>query len=375
MSWTKSEASALIALYKKCPILYDANHNHHKDRRKREQCLNEIRKKLSTLGKNTTVKDIKGKIKTMRTQYFRDKQLVTKSINRGDKVGEIYQPKFWCYFDIRFIDPDNSGDHSDHSSDTIDFDHLEDSQMIDNDISNEENSNEKSLNNETKIYEKYEVLTDVEILNDEDDAKTNLPNISTSKDDKTKCKTQDFLEENCQKSLQISQQMVQTFQNLNRSKSHLYHFTKSIETDLLALPQRLQHEAKWKIQDIVRQAQKEHLKYLETGKNNNSKTVDDDKMPDKESNIPVIKHSNIHILENIKLQSQNDSNVNALNTDYSIGTNNAFGQIGKPKIYRVLKPISKQNSTSSFPLENVSSPLILGEKSILDTAMEVLSEE
>lgn len=108
--WSRTEVETLIALYHSDSFLYDTKHEDYHNRAKRDRRLTEIADKLNKIrGNKLTLIDIKGKIKTLRTQYGAEKQQMAaaeKSKQRsGDKSeASPYEPKLWCYESLKFLD-------------------------------------------------------------------------------------------------------------------------------------------------------------------------------------------------------------------------------------------------------------------------------
>lgn len=103
--WNRESVNLLIENYKKRPLLYNSKHHHYKNRTKRlqalEEILNDVAEKCpfaANQGLNTD--DIKQKIHTLRTQYFKE----VNKIKEYSSIGQLYVPKLWCFEKISFLE-------------------------------------------------------------------------------------------------------------------------------------------------------------------------------------------------------------------------------------------------------------------------------
>lgn len=117
-NWTKEQTMELIVLYEGEPILYNILGEDYTNRKKKEEAFVRIKNNIIAIRPDTSVKDIKVKIKTLRTQYKMEKTNMIKSKKSGAGTGDVYCPKLWCYDSLLFLD-----EFSDHvpSRSNIDF--------------------------------------------------------------------------------------------------------------------------------------------------------------------------------------------------------------------------------------------------------------
>lgn len=103
-TFTREQTATLIMLYERYPHLYNVADPAYKNRNKREFLLNEIKKEFKeTLNIDLTTADIKKKINGLRTQYFKELNLIKKSENSGAGTSELYQPRLWCFELLHFL--------------------------------------------------------------------------------------------------------------------------------------------------------------------------------------------------------------------------------------------------------------------------------
>lgn len=102
MNWTRSETSKLITLYHQQPLLYCPKHPHYSNRQSRFIAISGICSKINNIKPNITISDIKTKLKTLRSQYTKERAHMLRSLNDGSE--KMYIPKLWCYEELQFID-------------------------------------------------------------------------------------------------------------------------------------------------------------------------------------------------------------------------------------------------------------------------------
>lgn len=103
--WNRGSVNLVIENYKKRPLLYDSKNSLYKNRSKRLEALEEILHDVAdncsfaaNQGLNTD--DIKQKIHTLRTQYFKELNKVKEST----LTGNLYVPKLWCFKKLSFLE-------------------------------------------------------------------------------------------------------------------------------------------------------------------------------------------------------------------------------------------------------------------------------
>lgn len=103
--WNRESVNLLIENYRKRPLLYNPKHHHYKNRNKRlealEEILNDVDEKCpfaANQGLNTD--DIKQKIHTLRTQYFKE----VNKIKEYTSIDQLYIPKLWCFEKLSFLE-------------------------------------------------------------------------------------------------------------------------------------------------------------------------------------------------------------------------------------------------------------------------------
>ncbi|XP_055921573.1 uncharacterized protein LOC129952780 [Eupeodes corollae] len=72
------------------------------------QSLNEIAEKTKCCRPETSVKDVILKLRTLKTQYLKEKNNIIRSKRSGVGANEVYVPILWCYDRLNFWD--NTGD-------------------------------------------------------------------------------------------------------------------------------------------------------------------------------------------------------------------------------------------------------------------------
>ena len=102
-NWTKEQTSFLINLYEGNSILYDVQSSDYLNKIKKENCPKDICKELQEV-RVTTISEIKLKIKILKQQYNREKNMVLKSKKSGAGGNEVYVPKLWCYEQLKFLE-------------------------------------------------------------------------------------------------------------------------------------------------------------------------------------------------------------------------------------------------------------------------------
>lgn len=95
----------LVQLYEQHPCLYVVESVDYHNKVKRERALSTITKEFNNLtGVEHTVEDVTKKIHGFRTQYSENKNKIKKSINSGAGTDEIYQPKWFLFDSLSFLD-------------------------------------------------------------------------------------------------------------------------------------------------------------------------------------------------------------------------------------------------------------------------------
>lgn len=101
LKWNRAECELLITLYKQYPELYNTNHPNYHKREEREQCWDKIINRIKQLKPGLfETKELKEKIKSIRTQFAREKYMEKK---KKDDLNDPYVPKLWCYNQLSFL--------------------------------------------------------------------------------------------------------------------------------------------------------------------------------------------------------------------------------------------------------------------------------
>lgn len=96
--WEREHIGVLLAAYKLHPFLYVTKSRDYYDRTKRDLALEQIAAEVSKYRPQTTVNEVKTKIKTLRNQYAAEKAAIVRS---GE---DILEPRLWCYDSLKFLE-------------------------------------------------------------------------------------------------------------------------------------------------------------------------------------------------------------------------------------------------------------------------------
>ncbi|XP_055912483.1 uncharacterized protein LOC129948991 [Eupeodes corollae] len=107
-SWTRVQTLKLLEVLQDYPNLFQICHADYKNRVKKSQSLNEIAEKTKCCRPETSVKDVILKLRTLKTQYLKEKNNIIRSKRSGVGANEVYVPILWCYDRLNFWD--NTGD-------------------------------------------------------------------------------------------------------------------------------------------------------------------------------------------------------------------------------------------------------------------------
>ncbi|XP_055840083.1 uncharacterized protein LOC129907755 [Episyrphus balteatus] len=103
-NWNRIQTTHLIMLYEQHPVLYNSQCEDALNRIKKVDAFKSITEELKIYRPESTLEDIKTKIKTLRNQYIRERNAVYKSKKSGAGVQDVYTPKLWCYDELNFLD-------------------------------------------------------------------------------------------------------------------------------------------------------------------------------------------------------------------------------------------------------------------------------
>ncbi|KAF2890191.1 hypothetical protein ILUMI_15982 [Ignelater luminosus] len=103
-AWNQELTVSLIQFYEQQPVLYQASHPHYKNKPKRLQALQTIQKQLVdscplAASQGLQIDDVKEKLHTLRTQYFKEINKIKVNQHSGAGVEEMYTPKLWLVFE------------------------------------------------------------------------------------------------------------------------------------------------------------------------------------------------------------------------------------------------------------------------------------
>lgn len=105
--WSKEATADLIDLYQNHSILYLASNPNYKNRNMRMQALQDIQQELSKSKfcskQCLDIADIKSKIHTLRTQFFKELGKVKRAEASGAGTNYLYESKLWCYEQLLFL--------------------------------------------------------------------------------------------------------------------------------------------------------------------------------------------------------------------------------------------------------------------------------
>lgn len=101
--WLREHVSVLLGAYERFPVLYESKCEEYYDRVKRDAALATIAADVSVYRTRTTPDEVKTKIKTLRSQYTTEKAAIaTRNLSGVEDPG--YEPKLWCFNDLKFLD-------------------------------------------------------------------------------------------------------------------------------------------------------------------------------------------------------------------------------------------------------------------------------
>ncbi|VEN58856.1 unnamed protein product [Callosobruchus maculatus] len=99
----REHVEIMIELYKNYPELYNPRDPQYYDRKRKQDCWQEMTARLSTLFNiSPTVEDVKQKFRSLRTQYATE--LKRESTNNGKGPnGQTFKSNWWCYDQLSFL--------------------------------------------------------------------------------------------------------------------------------------------------------------------------------------------------------------------------------------------------------------------------------
>ncbi|XP_058459968.1 uncharacterized protein LOC131435788 isoform X2 [Malaya genurostris] len=100
-----------IESYKNSEELWDSSHIHYHDQDRRLRALNKLLLIYRKIKPRATHNVVRRKINTLRSHYYKVLRRVEKSKSMATSVADIYQPKSWVFYEMKFL-----GDLEEHSA-------------------------------------------------------------------------------------------------------------------------------------------------------------------------------------------------------------------------------------------------------------------
>lgn len=103
--WTKKDTEELLLLYQQWPILYDPKNKDYLNKIKRNNALESVQNKFKKNKPDISIPEIKTKIKTLRSQFIKERNKEKNSKKSGAGTEDLYEPSLWCYDQLQFLNP------------------------------------------------------------------------------------------------------------------------------------------------------------------------------------------------------------------------------------------------------------------------------
>ncbi|XP_068226262.1 uncharacterized protein [Palaemon carinicauda] len=103
LHWSRKDTTWLISMYRQQSCLWNVKSADYKNRKMRLAALTAIKTELQKKHGNITIKDIKKKLDTLRSQYRREMRQLENSRKSGSLTDDVYSPKCWCFGDLSFL--------------------------------------------------------------------------------------------------------------------------------------------------------------------------------------------------------------------------------------------------------------------------------
>lgn len=102
--WTKALTLKLIELYRDRPCLYQIKSDLYKNRIEKTKAYADILHHIQIVNPVCSLEILKKKLNTLRSQYRKELKLMNTSRKSGAGTHEVYVPKLWCFYELRFLD-------------------------------------------------------------------------------------------------------------------------------------------------------------------------------------------------------------------------------------------------------------------------------
>lgn len=92
-----------INAYEALPLLWDESHSDYTNKYKRNEALEQLLVVLEKIEPTASIKDVKDKVNTLRSDYRRELMEIAAFRSSGAGADEVYVPKSWTFQYLHFL--------------------------------------------------------------------------------------------------------------------------------------------------------------------------------------------------------------------------------------------------------------------------------
>ncbi|XP_055915537.1 uncharacterized protein LOC129948524 [Eupeodes corollae] len=209
--WTKEQTKSLIEAFGDYPNLYNAKHGLYTNRIERDKSFQDLFQRIKVDKPNVTIREIKLKLRTIKSQYCKEKSLVVRSKRSGAGIEEVYVPKLWCFDQLHYL----------------------------HDL-NDETCGVSNISSDSQF---------------DDVPSTSRDSFSSSTPIRRAKGKENTLTSSAIGTMAAATTILNEMKSKQSRESRLRPFFNMVEMEMLSLPEKLQDETKWIILDVIKDAQ------------------------------------------------------------------------------------------------------------------------